>query len=54
MKNLVDELELLIQKYVFVTDTKEKANIIKTREDAKAKLREIRDIIATERASLDD
>ena len=31
-------LELLIQQYVFVTNNKEKANILRAREDAKEQL----------------
>lgn len=43
MQNFIDILELLINQYVFITNNKEKANIVKAREDTKRALGQIKE-----------
>ena len=41
-------LEEMIQQYVFITNNKEKANIIKAREETKLKLLKLKEFIGQE------
>ena len=41
-------LEEMIQQYVFITNNKEKANIIKAREETKTKLLKLKELISQE------
>lgn len=48
MKKFIKELEILIEKYVFITNTKEKANIYKARGEAKDILLSLKEEIVKE------
>jgi hypothetical protein len=48
MKKYIKELEILIEKYVFITNTKEKADIYKARGDAKDILLSLKEEIIKE------
>lgn len=48
MKKFIKELEILIEKYVFITNTKEKANIYKARGEAKDILLSLKEYVIKE------
>jgi len=48
MQKYIEMLEEMIQQYVFITNNKEKADIIKARDVTKEKLNKFRDFLLEE------